>query len=183
MSLEACCHLRGGYVLPRAPDDVLLAVEEDEHTVGHLAHHVAGVKPAAVPRLFGRLGVLQVAGEEAVARSLRAAPAPEELALRTPWHFFFAIVDHFRLESTDRPPEGARADLPGLDAIGVDAPRLRHAPDLDEREAEALLEGGVQLGLHARAQAELDAMATLLGGGGLVQEQGRHHPQVVDDSC
>src|SRR5207249_2972627 len=147
MGLEACLHLRGRDVLSRATDDVLLAVEKHEHPVRHLAHHVAGVKPVAAPRLLGRLGVLEIAGKEAVACPLRPTPAHEKLALGTSRDLFIAIVDHLRPESAERPSEGARLDLPRLDAVGVDAPGLRHPPDLDERKAKALLEGSVKLRL------------------------------------
>jgi hypothetical protein len=70
-------------------------------------------------------------------------------------------------------------DLPWLDAIGEDATGLRHAPDLHERKAEALLEGGVQLRLDTGADAEADPVRPLLGDRGLVEEQRRHDAEVV----
>ena len=51
-------------------------------------------------------------------------------------------------------------------AIGEDATGLGHAPHLDERKAEALLEGLVQLGLHAGAEAEVHPVGPLLAAGG-----------------
>jgi hypothetical protein len=47
-------------------------------------------------------------------------------------------------------------------------------------KAEPFLEGGVELGLDARAETEADLMLPLLRRGGLVEEQGRHHAQIVD---
>src|SRR5437764_1061917 len=53
-------------VFSGAPDDVLLPVDEGEHAVRVTPHDVARVEPAAAPRLFRRLGVLEVAGKEAM---------------------------------------------------------------------------------------------------------------------
>ena len=181
MGLQDGLDLGGGDVLARAADDVLLAVHEDEHAVRHLPHDVAGVEPAAAPRLFGCLRVLQVAREEAVAGAFGPAPADEELALAVRGQLLVALVDHAGLEAAMRPAEGARVDLPGLEAIGQDAPRLGHAPHFHERKAEALLEGVVELRLDAGAQPELDRMPALLRHGLLVEEERRHHAQVVDD--
>src|SRR5207253_5389477 len=92
-----------------------------------------------------------------------------------------ALVDHAGLEAAVRPAEGARVDLPRLEAIGQDAPRLGHAPYFHERKAEALLESLVELRLDAGAEPELDRMPALLRHGLLVEEERRHHAQVVDD--
>src|SRR2546428_705194 len=113
---------------------------------GRLAHGGARVEPAAAPRLRRRLGVLQIAGEEAVARALGAAPAHGQLALGAARRLAISVVHDARLQAAERAPERARGDLPRLAMVGVDASRLRHAPHLDQREAEALLESLVQLG-------------------------------------
>src|SRR6266446_4081533 len=157
--------LGGGDVLARAADDVLLTVHEDQHVVGHPARDVAGVKPAATPRLVGRLRVLEVAVKESVPRTFRSAPPDEQLALGSPRDLLITVVRHAGFEATPRPAESPRVYLARLDAVGVDTSRLRHAPYLDEREAEALLEGLVQLRLDTRPEAELHTGSPLFGRG------------------
>ncbi len=66
-------------VLAAAPDHVLAPVDEVEVAFGRAADDVAGVEPVVGPRLGGRLVVLQVAGEEVLAR-VRAGGADEQLA-------------------------------------------------------------------------------------------------------
>src|SRR5438552_3041289 len=80
MGLQTRLHLRGRDVLAGAADDVLLAVDEIEHAARIPADDVAGVEPAAPPRLFGCLRALQVAREETVAGSFGAAPSGEKVA-------------------------------------------------------------------------------------------------------
>src|SRR5207244_12089394 len=101
---------RGRDVLAGAADDVLLAIDEVEHVVDVLAHDVAGVEPAATPRLLGRPLVLEIAGEEAVARPPPPAPAHQQLALRPPRHLAVLPVGDPRPEPAEPPAEGARAD-------------------------------------------------------------------------
>jgi hypothetical protein len=49
VSLQAGFDFGRRDVLAGPPDDVLLAVDEDQHVVRRLPHDVAGVKPAAPP--------------------------------------------------------------------------------------------------------------------------------------
>ena len=70
-------------------------------------------------------------------------------------------------------------DLARLVAVGVDAPGLGHAPDLDEREAETVLEGGMKLRVHPRPEPEAHPVRPLLRNLGLVHEQRRDDAEVV----
>src|SRR4030095_11568479 len=108
--LEASLNSRGRDVLPRATEDVLLAVEEHEHAVRHLTHDIAGVEPATAPRLLGRLGILEIAGEETVARALWPAPAHQQLAFGAVGDLAITLADHHGLEPTERTPEGTGGD-------------------------------------------------------------------------
>src|SRR5262249_39771172 len=117
----------------------------------------------------------------AVSGTLRPAPAHEELAVLAARDVPALIVDHARLEGAEWAPERARGDLAGLVTVGVDPPGLRHAPDFDEGEAEALFEARVQLGLDAGAQAELHVVRPVLRHLRLIEEQRRHDAQIVDD--
>jgi hypothetical protein len=54
VGMETRFHLGSRDVLTRAPDDVLLSVDEYQHAVRHLAHGVARVEPAAAPGLRRR---------------------------------------------------------------------------------------------------------------------------------
>ena len=92
-----------------------------------------------------------------------------------------AIVDHAYLDARHRAAEGARADLTRLEAVPQHAHHLGHAPDLDQRKAEALFEGGVQLRLDAGADAEAHVVAPLVSPGGWFEQQGRDHAEIVHD--
>src|SRR5256886_8798530 len=107
VGLEGRLHLGGGDVLARAPDDVLLAVDEIEHAVFGLPHDVARVEPAAAPRLLGRLRVLEVAREESPS-GVRAGAAHDEFARRPARDLAVTLVHHPRLELPPGPAEGAR---------------------------------------------------------------------------
>ena len=61
-----------------------------------------------------------------------------------------------------RATESARVDLARLVAVGKDAAGLGHAPHLDQRETETLLEGPVQLRFDASAKAEAHVVALLV---------------------
>ena len=87
------------------------------------------------------------------------------------------VVDDARLEAAGRAAEGARADLARLVAVGEDAPGLGHAPHLDQREAEALLERRVQLRLDAGADAEAHRCARSSGAGGWLSSIGGMTPR------
>src|SRR5437867_4933910 len=127
VGLQTRLHLRGRDVLAGAADDVLLAVDEIEHAARMPADEVAGMEPAAPPRLFGCLRVLQVAREEAVAGAFGPAPADEELALAVRGQLLVALVDHAGPEAAMRPAEGARVGLPGPEGIRQGAPPPRPA--------------------------------------------------------
>ena len=158
MRLQQRLDLGGRDVLAGAADDVLLAVDEMQHAVGVLPHGVAGVEPAAAPGLRGRGLVLQIAGEKAAG----AASAPngaDHLARLA------VAARRCRASSTTRTSmpgtgtaERARADLPRRHVVEQDAHHLGHAPHLDQRKAEALLEHGMQLRLDAGADAEAHRM-------------------------
>ena len=93
-------------------------------------------------------------------------------------HLAVGVVHDARLEAAAGPAEGARVDLARLDAVGEDAPGLRHAPDLHERETEALLEGLVELGLDARRRARsFTWCARSSGAGGWLRRSGGITPR------
>src|SRR5207245_2642692 len=109
VGLEGRLHLGGGDVLARAPDDVLLAVDEIEHAVFGPPHDVARVEPAAAPRLLGRLRVLEVAREESPS-GVRAGAAHDEFARRPARDLAVTLVHHPRLELPPGRPK-ARVDV------------------------------------------------------------------------
>src|SRR5207245_2346402 len=167
--------------LAGAADDVLLAIDEVEHAVDVLAHDVAGVEPAAAPRLLGRPLVLEIAGKEAVARPPRPAPAHQELALRPARHLAVLLVGDLRLQPAERPTEGARMHHARLAVDHRDASGLRHAPGLDQRKAETLLERPGALGLDAGADAGLHRVLALCRYDGLVHQHRRHYAEGMHD--
>src|SRR5438552_8603460 len=73
--------------------------------------------------------------------------------------------------------------MPWLAARGDQraAASLGHRPGLDQREAEALLEYGVVLRVSVGAVAEAHAMAAVLRAGRALQQDRRHHAEIVDD--
>ena len=80
-----------------------------------------------------------------------------------------------------RPPKGRPNARVWLTIDQRDAAGFRHAPRFNERESETLLDGLVQLGLHARTHAELHGVLPFFRRHGLVEEHRRHHAEVVDD--
>ena len=156
----------GRDVLAAAADHVLLAVDEAQRAVGLAAHDVAGVEPAAFPGLVRRRGVLQVAGEETVARIV-AGVAHQQLAGFARGGLDARVGDDAYLHVVFLGAEAAAADVARLLAGDDDGARagLGHGPGFQQREAEARLEGRVQLAVHARAEAEADARLRVLGEG------------------
>src|SRR3989441_7045975 len=137
VGLEGRLHLGGGDVLARAPDDVLLAVDEIEHAVFGLPHDVARVEPAAAPRLLGRLRVLEVAREESPS-GVRAGAAHDEFALRPAGDLTVTLVHHPRLELPPGPAEGARRRLSRIVAVAEDPPGLGHRSEEHTSELQSL---------------------------------------------
>ena len=91
------------------------------------------------------------------------------------------VVDHADFHPGDFPPECARARLARLVAVGQAAHHLRHAPDLDQGKAEALLERPMELRLDAGADAEAHAVRSLLRVHGLAVQHGRDDAEVMHD--
>src|SRR5204862_7016091 len=91
-----------GDVLAGAAEEVLAAIDEMQRAVRPPAHHVAGVEPAVAPGCGRRLGVLEVAGEEAAARIRPGLPHQELSA-------FFVYQD---LQRWRRAADAARAAMP-----------------------------------------------------------------------
>src|SRR6185295_14894327 len=98
------------------------------------AHRVAGVEPAVAPRLRGRLFVLQIAGEETVAR-FAAFLAHQQFAARFDLHFQVFLLET-KTAGADVARLAARRDQRAAAGLG-------HRTGLDQREAEALLEGSM----------------------------------------
>src|SRR3989442_7830682 len=94
--------LQRGDVLAGAADDVLAPVDKVELSVIAAAHGIAGMEPAVAPRLLGRCGVLQVAGEEA---------APRIFAFLTNQEFAAFRFD-LNIEGTRRAPDASCPDMP-----------------------------------------------------------------------
>jgi hypothetical protein len=65
--------------------------------------------------------------------------------------------------------------------VGENAHHLGHAPNLDHGKAEALLEFGVQLRLDAGAETEADAVAAIVLGGRLAEQERRNDAEVMGD--
>ena len=93
------------------------------------------------------------------------------------------LIDDAHIDARNRAPERSRAHLARLAAVRQHAHHLGHAPDLDQREAEALLEGRMQLRLDPRADTEPHAVTALVLAGRLGEQQGRDHAQIVHDGC
>src|SRR5207302_1670171 len=87
--------------------------------------------------------------------------ADEKLALASGRYRVARLVGDHRLEAALRPAEGARADAARLLVVGEDPAGLGHAPNLDERYAEAFLEGRVERRVDAGADGEFEPVAAL----------------------
>src|SRR5690242_445493 len=111
----------------------------------------------------------------------RAAPADEHLARRLAWQLAILLVHDLRFEAATGTTERARVNHPRLVGDERDASGLGHAPRLQEREAEPLLERLVKLWLDAGADAEFHTMLALLGDDGLVEEQRWNDAEVMHD--
>src|SRR6185295_14412620 len=124
--------------------------------------------------------VLEIAGEATSAWGLLRV-AHKHLPGLAVWHVAIGIINDTDIDARHSPPEGTRSYLTRLKGVAQHADHLRHAPDLEHRKTEALLERLVQLRLDAGTDAEADAMAPLDVAGRLVEQQGRDHPEVMDD--
>ncbi len=180
MGLQAGLDLGGGDILARTTDDVFLTVDEIQHAVVRLLHHVAGMEPPIGPGFLRGLVVFQIAREKAAAR-VGGRMAHQQFTLLPARQLAAVVAGHHGLEARQRPAEGARVDLTRLVAVGKNAAGLGHAPDLDQRKTETVLEGLVQLRLNAGTEAKAHAMAFLVLRHRLVEQQRRHHAEIVDD--
>ena len=99
VGLQAGLHLRRRDVLTRSADDVLHAIHKVERVVTAPAHGIAGVEPSAAPGLLGGVPVLEVSGEEAVARAFRSAPAHDQFAHCVWADLALKLVDYPGLEN------------------------------------------------------------------------------------
>src|SRR5436190_2006947 len=159
-------HLDAGDVLARAADDVLLAVEKEQAALGVLHHDVAGMQPAAAPRLPGRGLVLEVPREEAAPR-IWTFRAYQELAWLAARHVMATFVGDAHLErwpGTIGLADASFADVARLHQRGHQpgAAGLGHRPAFDERHAEACLEGRVVRRVNATSHAEAHAMRAVV---------------------
>ncbi len=144
------------------------------------SHHVAGVKPAALPGFRGGFGVLEVFAEEAVAwRGTRMAH--QKLTGFINAGFRTAIGHDAGLEFVSQAAKTTGAGvawLAGSDDHGPGA-RFRHRPGLDQRKAEPRLERIVQRPVDAGAKAETHAVAFVVGA--FAHQHRRHHAEIVHD--
>ena len=173
-------HLGSRNVLARAADDVLAPVHKVQQTIRILQHHIAGVEPAAFPGLGGGLGVVQVLAEKMLARGLGRV-AHQHLAWRAGRHRLAGLIRYPHLQPWRTTAKGARAHLAVVAMVGDSAHHLGHAPELDERKAKALLEGGMQLRLYPRAIAKAHTVLLFPIRWGLLEQEGNDHAQVVND--
>src|SRR5262245_66436828 len=123
-----------------------------QHAVWPAPHPVASVEPTAAPGGFGRRLVVEIAREAGAARR-PGRMAHHKLAGLAIGDVAIGVVDDAHFDARPDAAEGARADLARLDAVAQHPRHLGHAPDLDHGKAEALLEGRMQLGPDARADA------------------------------
>ena len=169
-------------VLAAAPDDVLAPVDEVEVALRTALDDVAGVEPAVGPRLLGGRLVLEVAEEEVAPRVVTGGPH-EQLARHADGDVGALVVDDARLDARIGPAEAVRADMARL-LVRHDAGRragLGHRPGLEQRKAEALLEGRVMAPVDAGAEAEAQFVLAVCLERRRRQQQGRHHAEVVGD--
>ena len=96
-------------------------------------------------------------------------------------HVAIVVVDDAHIDAGHGAAEGTGADLARLVAVGEHAHHLGHAPQLDHREAEAGLEGGVKLRLDAGAEAEAHTVRAVLRARRLAEQQRRDDAEVVHD--
>ena len=153
-----------GDVFAGAADDVLLAVDEMKRAIRAAPHHVAGMKPAAVPGLRGGLGILEILAEEAVA-GCRAGMAHQKFAGLVDAGLCAAIGNDAGLEFASQAAEAACAGvarLGGGDDHGTGA-GLGHGPGLDQRKAEPGLERIMQRLVDTGAKTEAHAVALVVG--------------------
>src|SRR5262249_42324016 len=152
-----------------------------QHAVRAPPHHIAGVEPAAPPSRLGRRLIPEIAREAAPARCLRRV-AHEHLAGFTIRDVTVAIINDADIDAWHGPPKGARPQLARLDVVRKHTHHLGHAPDLNQRKAEARFKSPMQLRLDACADAIADLMASLAVARRLIEQQWRDHPEVVHDA-
>ena len=105
----------------------------------------------------------------------------DHLAGRAVGHITVLVVDHADIQPRHRPSEHARAHLARRLVVEGGAHHLGHAPDLDQREAEALLELRMPLRVDAGADGKAHAVAAVQRRRRLAQQHRHHHAQVVHD--
>ena len=131
------------------------------------------MEPAVAPRLGGRCLVFKVAGKETALR-VGARLAHQEL---------LGARNDLNVQARRWHADAARADMARLAAGGDQraAAGLGHRPGLDQRKAEARLEGGVVLRVGVRTVAEAHAMRAVVSARLELQQDRGHHAEIVDD--
>src|SRR5579872_2798748 len=113
MREEGRLDLGGGDVLAGAADDILLAIDEEDHPAFILARDIPGVEPAAAPGLRGRRPVLEITGKEPGAGQGSEA-AHQKLARLAQGYLNLMIIDDPRFEiepgTLSRTADRARVD-------------------------------------------------------------------------
>ena len=149
------------------------------HAIRTAPDRIASVEPAAAPGLRGLLVVLEIARERAPPRRLGRV-THEHLARRAVRHVAVPIVDDADVDAGDRLAESPRADPAGMMVVAEDAAELGHAPDLDQRKTEPLLEYGMETGLDAGADAVADGVVAIRCRRRLVQQHGCDDTEIVN---
>ena len=181
MLKQRVLHFHRGDVLAAAADDVLAPVNKVKRAVRADAHDIAGVKIPPFPGPLCRLPILVVTGEETSARVV-ALRAHQQFAGLPRRNILSLLIHQAPLRALRGPPYATGADMPRF-LVGGDAhinAGLRHGPALHQRETEALLETLQVLGIHPRAETELDLPPqVILRGLRQVQQYGGDHPQIM----
>ena len=177
---KAVFHLRRRDVFARAADDVFLAVDEINHAGFVHRHRVAGVEPAAAPRLGGRFGFVQIAREETLFRG-RGGMAEGHFAGGSARNFVVVFIDNPHLQIVAGAAHRAGVDHARLLIHDQHAAHLRHAPAFDEGDAEAVFESAMKGGLDPGAETDADIAEVIRPGGLVRHEDGDDDAEIVKD--
>ena len=179
MSSESRLHLACRNVFSRAPDHVFAAVNKVEHPAAVLRHDITRVKPSASPSRLGRVLVIQVATEKALARVI-AFSTNQKLPRRVKPNILVVVINHPDLYRCGSPAKSTGMGHSGFMLVGQKSPRLSHAPHLNQGKTKALLECRVQGRVTTRSQSEADLMFRFPRSHILLDQSRRHDAKVVN---